>query len=131
MRGSLLLGCAATALGLLSHADRALANGRFPNAQQLIVAPDNPDRLWLRATHGVLTSADRGKTWRWICEEAIGYSGTRTPRSRVTGHRRGARRAFRDLSVSRDDGCEWQPRSHVRHRRSSPISASTGTTRAE
>jgi hypothetical protein len=106
-RGYFLLGCAATALGLLSHADRALANGRFPNAQQLIVSPNNPDRLWLRATHGVLTSADRGRTWRWICEEAVGYSGTKDPPIAVvaTG---AVLVGISGLSVSRDDGCQWQ-----------------------
>src|SRR6185503_7772783 len=102
--GFLVLGCV-TALGLLGVSSHAVANGRFPNAQQLVVSPTNPDRLWLRATHGVLTSADRGKTWRWVCEEAVGYSGTRDPSIGVTAT--GAVLVgVSGLSISRDDGCD-------------------------
>src|SRR5687768_4664985 len=103
--GHSLLGCAAV-LSLLSLADPALANARFPNAQQLVVHPTNPDRLWLRATHGVLTSPDRGKTWRWVCEEAVGYTGTRDPPIGVT--QTGAVLVgVSGLSISRDEGCDW------------------------
>jgi hypothetical protein len=104
--GSLLLGCV-TALGTLGLTSVAAANARFPNAQQLVVHPMNPDRLWLRATHGVLTTADRGKTWRWVCEEAIGYTGTRDPPIGVTAT--GAVLVgVSGLSISRDDGCDWK-----------------------
>jgi len=103
--GHSLLGCAAV-LSLLSLTDPALANARFPNAQQLVVHPTNPDRLWLRATHGVLTSPDRGKTWRWVCEEAVGYTGTGDPPIGVT--QTGAVLVgVSGLSISRDEGCDW------------------------
>jgi len=86
--------------------DRASANGRFPNAQQLVVHPTNHDRLWLRATHGVLTSADRGKTWRWICEAALGYSGIADPAIAVTASGK-VLVGLNGLSTSADDGCDW------------------------
>jgi MYXO-CTERM domain-containing protein len=87
-------------------ADLAWANGRFPNAQQLVVHPTNRDRLWLRATHGVLTSADRGQTWRWVCETAIGYSGTSDPAFAVTATGK-VLVGLNGLTTSSDEGCDW------------------------
>ncbi len=57
----------------------AFANGRFPRAQQLVSAPSDPSHVFLRATFGVLASFDGGGTWRWLCEDAIGFSGTWDP----------------------------------------------------
>ncbi len=51
----------------------AFANGRYPNADMLVVDPVNPDHLVLRATFGTLVSSDAGASWRWVCEQAIGY----------------------------------------------------------
>jgi hypothetical protein len=105
-RGRSFLGFA-LASSLLGLADPAFANARFPNAQQLVVHPTNRDRLWLRATHGVLTSPDRGKTWRWVCEEAVGYTGIADPSIGVTAT--GAVLVGTSgLSISRDEGCDWK-----------------------
>lgn len=63
----------------------AYANGRFPLAQQLIVAPRSatppgaPPLLVLRSTFGLLVSRDGGRTFRWVCEQTFGYSGTWDP----------------------------------------------------
>jgi photosystem II stability/assembly factor-like uncharacterized protein len=65
---------AASATIALASPD-ALANGRYPNADMLIVDPDDPRHLVLRATFGTLVSSDQGSRWFWICEEAIGYTG--------------------------------------------------------
>jgi hypothetical protein len=55
----------------------AAANGRFPKAQQIVTAPGSGGKtIFLRATFGVLVSRDAGATWSWICEQAIGFSGT-------------------------------------------------------
>jgi hypothetical protein len=62
----------------------AFANGRFPRAQQLVSDPRDPSRVFLRATFGVLASFDGGGTWRWLCEDAIGFSGTWDPPVAVT-----------------------------------------------
>lgn len=62
----------------------AFANGRFPRAQQLVSDPQNPSRVFLRATFGVLASFDGGASWRWLCEDAIGFSGTWDPPVAVT-----------------------------------------------
>lgn len=63
----------------------ARANGRFPLAQQLVVAPRSatppgaPPILVLRSTFGLLVSRDAGRTFRWVCEQTFGYSGTWDP----------------------------------------------------
>jgi len=51
----------------------ARANGRFPAVDQLVQEPGNPDHLVLRATFGVLVSRDRGGSWDFLCEGALGY----------------------------------------------------------
>ncbi len=57
----------------------AHANGRFPRAQQIVSTPNDPSRIFLRATFGVVASFDSGTSWRWLCEDAIGFSGTWDP----------------------------------------------------
>ena len=85
----------------------ASANGRFPSAQQLVVHPMDPNRVWLRATHGVLTSADRGATWHWVCEQSIDYSGTEDPAIAVTASGTLLAGIFNGLAVTRDNGCDF------------------------
>ena len=55
----------------------AFANGRFPEAQQIAVAPrgGDPNLIALRTTFGIIVSHDAGKTWSWICEAALGFNG--------------------------------------------------------
>jgi hypothetical protein len=68
------IGLMAAAVAILASPG-VLANGRYPNADMLIVDPSNPDHLVLRATFGTLVSSDQGKSWSWICEQAAGYTG--------------------------------------------------------
>ena len=72
------------ALGLLTllaaYTPRsAFANGRFPRAQQITSVPGDGQRLFLRATFGVLFSKDGGASWRWVCEQALGFTGAWDP----------------------------------------------------
>jgi MYXO-CTERM domain-containing protein len=83
------------------------ANGRYPSAQQLVEQPDDPNRLWLRATFGLLTSTDRGRTWNWVCEEAVGYRGTTDPAIAVTAGGNLLAGVFDGLSVTQNAGCDW------------------------
>lgn len=65
---------AGLALALL--ASSAAANGRFPRAQRLIQARQNPDVMALYGTYGLLVTRDAGATWRHVCEAATGtYAG--------------------------------------------------------
>ena len=56
-------------------ASSALANGRMPGANDLVLSAADPARLVARATFGIVQSADHGATWSWICEQAIDVSG--------------------------------------------------------
>lgn len=72
-------------LAVVTVASRASANGRFPFANQLVVAPKDPTHIALRTTYGFLQSLDAGKTWVWVCEKSIGYGGTFDPAIGITG----------------------------------------------
>jgi photosystem II stability/assembly factor-like uncharacterized protein len=83
----------------LSTTGRARANGRFPEAQVIESVPGDPSTLFLRATFGVLVSRDGGKSWRWICERALGYEGQWDPPVAVTRDGR--------LWIGLEDGLTW------------------------
>jgi hypothetical protein len=101
-----LLGVLGSAFALLSTTPSA-ANGRFPTAQQVLEHPGDPDRLWLRATWGFITTSDRGKSWRWICEAAVGYGDGEDPAFAIAGDGRLLAGLFAGLAASSDLGCEW------------------------
>jgi hypothetical protein len=93
---------------LALSAGTAQANGRFPAANQLILDPSDARHLVLRTTYGVLQTEDAGKTWTWICEEAVGFSGNFDPPiapaaggAILAGLSDGTRRSF-------DRGCTWE-----------------------
>ena len=55
----------------------ASANGRFPSSNYFVAGPGPESRvLALRTTFGLATSYDAGRTWGWICEEALNAVGT-------------------------------------------------------
>lgn len=65
---------------LASTFSTANANGRFPQAQAIVTPPGSDgSTVYLRATFGILVSRDAGKSWRWICERALGYTGSWDP----------------------------------------------------
>jgi len=74
-RGSILLLTLAAAYA----PSVAYANGRFPRAQQIVIDPADDNHLALRATFGVTVTHDGGKSWSWLCEEAMGFSGAWDP----------------------------------------------------
>src|SRR4051812_38663370 len=54
----------------------AVANGRFPAAQHVLVGPGTESRIIaLRTTFGFIVSDDSGHTFHWVCEDALGYQG--------------------------------------------------------
>jgi hypothetical protein len=90
----------------------ASANGRFPNANQLIIAPSSPQLMVLRTTFGLLVSHDSGSSWSWVCEGAYGYTvGTRSGSDPAIGVTQSSAivAAMQDdgLAVSLDTGCAW------------------------
>lgn len=88
---------------------RAAANGRFPATSTVSFHPSDPQKVLVGVTFGAVVSPDRGATWSWICEGALGTTGAVDPVFLYT--RRGAMFAatFADLMVSRNGGCSWLP----------------------
>jgi hypothetical protein len=98
---------ALVALGLALVPSVALANGRYPLAQQLLVDPSDPTHLFLRSTYGVLSTADTGATWSWLCESGIGYDPGEDPMMAILGDGSVLAGASTGLFVTRDRGCSW------------------------
>lgn len=92
-------------LGLLLPAAPALANGRFPAADQIIIDPSDSTHWLLRATFGLLQSRDGGVSWSWMCEGAVGYMGD--PALSVLQDGGLLAGYFGAVSVSPDRGCGW------------------------
>jgi hypothetical protein len=107
MRGTVAsIAVASIALALVPNPARA--NGRFPAANMLVARPGDPSHLVLRATYGLLFSADGGATWDWSCERAVGYGGNEDPTIAVTGSGAILAGTFRSFARSTNGGCEWQ-----------------------
>lgn len=85
----------------------ALANGRYPNADMLIVDPDDPNHLVLRATFGTLVSSDQGQHWSWICEQAVGYTGD--PNVTVLAGGNLLHAFLGSITLSAAQGCSFNP----------------------
>jgi MYXO-CTERM domain-containing protein len=94
-----------TALGLAS--ETAQANGRFPESNHISFATHDPNIVYMRVTFGLLMSKDRGKTWEWICEQAIGFSGVEDPMYASTPNGTLIGTTFQGLTLSRDNACTW------------------------
>jgi photosystem II stability/assembly factor-like uncharacterized protein len=92
---------------LIFGEEAALANGRFPATNAVVVQPGNPKTIALRATFGLLLSKDDGASWDWICESAIGYSGNEDPSLVLTASGAMVVGTFNGTSRSVDGGCHW------------------------
>ncbi|WP_394832841.1 hypothetical protein LVJ94_40705 [Pendulispora rubella] len=97
----------AVTISLMLGAGQAQANGRFPAASQLVVFPRTPEKMVLRTTFGILFSHDRGATWDWVCERAVGYGGVEDPALGIVGEKTVLAGTFEGLSVTQDLGCSW------------------------
>lgn len=67
--------------------------------------PGDPSTLFLRATFGVLISRDGGRSWRFVCERALGYEGQWDPPIAATRDGR-LWVGLEDGLVSTRDGCD-------------------------
>ena len=92
-------------LSCFSH--EAGANGRFPKADQLVIAPDDGNFLVARTTFGFLVSQDAGQNWDWICERAIGYSGVQDPTIGLMPGGTIIASLSEGVARSTDRGCNW------------------------
>ena len=98
--------CAAAVAFFCTTSD-ARANGRYPKADQLVTAPDDDEFLAVRTTFGVLVSRDSGKTWDWICERAIGYTGVQDPTLGLLEGGTLLASLSEGIARSTDQGCSW------------------------
>ncbi len=85
----------------------ALANGRFPATNAIVVAPKDPGLVLLRSTFGLLVSSDRGASWDWVCEQSIGYGGVEDPPFAITGKPTIVGALFAGLALSQDRACNF------------------------
>jgi photosystem II stability/assembly factor-like uncharacterized protein len=97
----------ALAASLLTAPTLALANGRFPAANQLVVHPSDPQQLLIRVTFGMLLSRDGGQNFSWVCEKAVGYGGVQDPAVALTSDGSLLVAAFEGLATSHDGGCSF------------------------
>jgi photosystem II stability/assembly factor-like uncharacterized protein len=97
----------ALAASLLAAPAAALANGRFPAANQLVVHPTDPQQILVRVTFGVLLSRDGGQSFSWVCEKAVGYGGVQDPAVALTSDGSLLVAAFEGLATSHDGGCSF------------------------
>jgi hypothetical protein len=112
-----LLVALAVASATLAAPAVAHANGRFPAANQLVIAPTDPSTIVVRATFGVLITTDGGQNWDWICEAALGLGPTTTvdPSIGITQTTNIIASTFTSLFTSPDRGCTWNPASAFAH----------------
>lgn len=94
-------------LALLAWPSNAHANGRFPESNAIFFAPNDPDVVLLRTTFGLVSSRDRGKTWDWVCERAVGLAGVEDPMYSLTPDGTMLASTFQGLSISHDKACNW------------------------
>lgn len=92
---------------LLCAPRAAFANGRFPASNAVVFSPADEHTVMVRVTFGLLVSHDDAKSWRWICERAIGFSGLEDPTYVVTKSGAIVAGLFDGIRVSRDGGCTW------------------------
>ena len=93
-------------LGALS-APVAHAHGGFAETHSFTQRRGHPEDQWMGFTQGALLSRDSGRTWRWVCAEAMGY-GSWMPESFVW-RAEGSLLAATGTALlrSRDEGCTW------------------------
>jgi hypothetical protein len=105
MKGKSLAGASAAFLSAALAVGPAHANGRFPGANHLVFGPNDPTLIAVRTTFGALVSHDGGASFRWICEEAVGYAGQQDPAIALFGDGTLATAALEGAFVSHDGGC--------------------------
>jgi uncharacterized membrane protein YgcG len=95
-------------LAILGAGATARANGRYPVAGLVVPDPTDAARVVVRTTYGIVSTHDRGATWGWICERAVGYGlGNEDPMVGITKGSAMLVGVFDGLAVSRDRGCQW------------------------
>ncbi|HWO26809.1 MAG TPA: sialidase family protein [Kofleriaceae bacterium] len=85
----------------------AHANGRAPVTNGVYFRPADNQTIYVRSTFGLLVSHDAGCTFRWTCEQNVGYGGTFDPKYAIAADGTIFATTFNGLRVSRDGGCSF------------------------
>lgn len=95
----------ATLCAMSSH---ALGNGRPPASTNVFFHPGEPEEIYVGLTFGLLISKDEGRTFRWVCEQNIGYGGDYDPDYEIAQDGTiYASTTQAGLRVSHDGGCNF------------------------
>jgi uncharacterized protein (TIGR03382 family) len=74
MLRQLVLASFVVVAGLVAAGDSAHANGRLPATSSITFRQGHDDDVVAGLTFGLVISHDGGKTWAWMCDDAIGIS---------------------------------------------------------
>jgi hypothetical protein len=91
----------------VSLATAGQANGRPPVTNGVFFQPNDNQSLYVRSTFGLLISHDGGCSFRWTCEQNIGYGGPFDPAYAIAADGTLFATTFTGLRVSRDHGCSF------------------------
>ena len=91
----------------LTLASLAHANGRPPLTNGVFLQDNDPQSLYVRTTFGLLISHDDGCSFRWVCEQDIGYGGSFDPTYAIAADGTLFATTFTGLRVSHDGGCSF------------------------
>jgi hypothetical protein len=97
---------AAVAALFFLAANEALANGRYPTAGLVAFDPNDPAHFAVRTTFGMFTTADRGKTFDYVCESALRLGVEEDPMLAFTASGPLVVATFGGVLTS-DDGCSY------------------------
>jgi hypothetical protein len=103
---AIAVGSALAALAARGSSD-ARANGRPPLTNGIRFAAGDDRTLYVASTFGLLVSHDDGCSFRWVCEQNLGYGGTFDPKYRIAADGAIFATTFTGLRVSRDGGCSF------------------------
>jgi len=104
----------AAAAGVVAFlcATPALANGRFPQSNQIVFSQKDPNLVIARTTYAILPSHDNGTSWWYLCEDVLGLPSiaVQDPELALTAGGSivaGNYSPSTGLNVSSDVGCTW------------------------
>jgi photosystem II stability/assembly factor-like uncharacterized protein len=86
----------------------ASANGRAPATSSITFRQGDDSDVAVGLTFGLAISHDAGKTWAWMCEDTVGYSGTYDPHYAYSSSGALFATSFHGIKVQRD-ACTFGP----------------------
>ena len=85
----------------------ALAGSRAPLTSGIQFQPGDHRSLYVATTFGLLISRDDGCSFRWVCEQNLGYAGAFDPQYRIARDGTIFATTSTGLRISRDGGCSF------------------------